>query len=118
MSVAGQGTGTRPDPLFVELPTQISFTPLPLKATWKYKVGNDGLKNQYETAEISCTFRQKRKRVTDIRGNHVMSSAVMRTTADVQPDDVIIYKDKAWPVITVDDVHDINNTVIEKIVYL
>jgi len=118
MSMSGQGVGTRPDPLFIDPSTKKPWTPSPLKAIWKYKVGNDGLKHQWETVDISCTFRQKRSRVADVRGNYVSSSAIIRTTEDIQPDDVIIYQEKAWPVIAVDDVHDINNTIIEKIVYL
>ena len=94
------------------------FTPMPRTATWKRKVSNDGLKNTWSEEPIACTFRQKRSRVADVRGNYVASSAIIRTTEDIQPDDVIIYGGRAWPVKAIDDVHDINNTGLERIVYL
>lgn len=116
--MSGRGTGTIPDPLFIDRSGRTPLTPTPLTATWKYKVANTGMKNQWETVDIKCTFRQKRTRRVDPRGNYIASSATIRTTEDIQPDDVIIYQGKAWPVISVDNVHDINNTIIERIVYM
>lgn len=118
MSTTGQGTGSRTDTLFITPSGLKSFTPMPLTATWKAKVANPGLKNQWESIDIKCTFRQRRAKVTNARGDGVMSTAVIRCVEDVQPDDVIIYGGKAWPVITVDNVYDLNNTIVERIVSL
>lgn len=96
----------------------MTFTPKPLTATWKRIVSNDGFKNVWAEVSIACTFRQRRRKTVDKRGNGVMSTAVICCDEDVQPDDVIIFRGKAWPVISIDDSTDVNNEIVERIVNL
>lgn len=96
----------------------MTHSPKPLTATWKHCTGNSGLLNTWSSVDIKCSFRQRRRKTVDKRGNGVMSTAVVCCDEDVQPDDIIIHNGRAWPVISVDDSTDVNNDIIERIVNL
>lgn len=89
------------------------FTPMPIIALWKHKVSNDGLKNVYTDVSIQCTFKQHRHWTKNDRGDDVMSTAIVRCVEEIQPGDLITVNGRSWPVLSVDDVSDVNNEVLE-----
>ena len=65
----------------------------------------------YASSTIKGRFEYKRNLVRDVNGEEVVSSAVLYTETDVNPDDIINYDSRDYPVINVEDVVGLNGTV-------
>lgn len=80
---------------------------------WKSKTtANEYNEATYSSTSIPARFEYKRKIVRDKTGVQVISEAVCYTESAVQPDDVITFDGKDWPVVSVANQTDLEGTVL------
>ncbi|HBJ2612304.1 TPA: hypothetical protein LA742_000720 [Clostridium botulinum] len=89
------------------------------KVKWKKHLESDGMGgNEYlEPKDIKCKLKEKFKLIRNNKGEEVVSSFSLAVFEDVQPRDVVIYKEKEYTVMGIESAFDITENREYKKVY-
>lgn len=79
-------------------------------AQWKRKTHDNkyGEPVYADPVTIKIRWEGRRRLVRDKQGKEVVSESEVICVEDVQPDDVLVYGGREWPVITVSEVPGLN----------
>lgn len=89
------------------------------KAQWKKYLGSDGLGgHEYlDPKDIKCKLKEKFKLIRNVKGEEVVSSFSLAVFEDIQPQDIVIYKEREHTVIGIETAFDITENREYKKVY-
>ncbi len=83
-------------------------------ATWKRKTGNNeyGEPEFAASVDISVRWEGRRRLVRDRQGKEVISESEVFCVENIQPDDILTYGGRDWPVIAVSEIPDLSGNVM------
>lgn len=85
---------------------------MPHAATWMQQTGYDGRDAVYSSLPIKCRWTHKVATVKTIDGDVVECRAIVACMAEVESDDILVYKGKSYPVLgLVSAVPDVNGRI-------